>query len=350
MEGPKFGIVFDGYFLRSRRVRSREEAIADLMRIRGVGEKMAEKLYKKGFRSPLDVSKAAGGVPTGVRLCARYVDDLEKEISLDTARAFVAWLEVELLRASTKSPLLKTIRDVLIVGAHRRGSSSTHDIDILIVSGKPLPADEKAAPPADEKAAPPAEKTLADVKPSPFDSLIASPFDSLIASPPVEKSASLADVAASPFDTLVGGGRADTPSDAISAVLADNPSFRGEVSRGDWQYDLLWQIGKTVRMVEMYLAPINERGAALLHTTGPLELNILLRRRAAKMGLSLSQHGLFRVASDKKKGESPPVELIHAATERGIFEALGLKFIPADERDDEKALHDVVHTPLPVLD
>ena len=70
----------------------------------------------------------------------------------------------------------------------------------------------------------------------------------------------------------------------------------------------------------------NEYGSALLHFTGSREHNILLRERAQKMGMKLSEHGLYKkercVASKK---------------EEDIYHSLKLQMIPPELRvgDDE---------------
>jgi len=62
-------------------------------------------------------------------------------------------------------------------------------------------------------------------------------------------------------------------------------------------------------------------GAALVHFTGSREHNILLRERAKRKKLKLSEHGLF-------KGK----ERLTSKTEKQIYTHLGLQFIPPELR------------------
>ncbi|MCR4313915.1 MAG: DNA polymerase/3'-5' exonuclease PolX [Candidatus Uhrbacteria bacterium] len=65
----------------------------------------------------------------------------------------------------------------------------------------------------------------------------------------------------------------------------------------------------------------DEYGAALVHFTGSREHNILLRERAIKKGMKLSEHGLFR-------GETR----VTSRTEEQVYKHLGLQFIPPEIR------------------
>jgi DNA polymerase (family 10) len=66
-------------------------------------------------------------------------------------------------------------------------------------------------------------------------------------------------------------------------------------------------------------------GAAMQYFTGSKEHNVAIRTRAVKMGLKLSEYGLFRVADNER---------IAGGTEEGIYEALGLKWIAPELREN----------------
>jgi DNA polymerase (family 10) len=71
--------------------------------------------------------------------------------------------------------------------------------------------------------------------------------------------------------------------------------------------------------------PRESFGAALQYFTGSKDHNVAIRMRAIKMGLKLSEYGLFRVADDlKMAGE----------TEEGVYQALGLPWIPPELREN----------------
>lgn len=123
-------------------------------------------------------------------------------------------------------------------------------------------------------------------------------------------------------------------SEAVESLWVTDERFLGTLVRGDWKFSFLWRIDRErITTVDARFCPASERGAALIHTTGPVEFNILLRKRAIKMGMSISEHGIF-------KG----TELIHSETEEGIFTALGIPFIPVKERDTDEGRYIVTRT------
>ena len=74
---------------------------------------------------------------------------------------------------------------------------------------------------------------------------------------------------------------------------------------------------------DLRVVPSNMFGSACHYFTGSKQHNIRLRRLAAEKGLKLNEYGLF-----KKK------ERIAGNTEKELFNALGLEFIPPELRED----------------
>ena len=79
-------------------------------------------------------------------------------------------------------------------------------------------------------------------------------------------------------------------------------------------------------------------GAALHYFTGSRDHNIHIRRRAQQRGYKLSEYGLFR---GKKR--------IAGSTEEGLFEALGLPWIPPELREDRGEIEAAERGALPRL-
>ena len=79
-------------------------------------------------------------------------------------------------------------------------------------------------------------------------------------------------------------------------------------------------------------------GAALHYFTGSRDHNIHIRRRAQERGYKLSEYGLFR--GNKR---------IAGATEEGLFEALGLPWIPPELREDRGEIEAAEQGTLPKL-
>ena len=78
--------------------------------------------------------------------------------------------------------------------------------------------------------------------------------------------------------------------------------------------------------VDLRALPKESYGAALQYFTGSKEHSIPLRARAQKMGLTLSEYSLSRV--DTK-------EIVARETEEQIYEALGLRWIPPELRENQ---------------
>src|SRR5581483_5667651 len=71
--------------------------------------------------------------------------------------------------------------------------------------------------------------------------------------------------------------------------------------------------------------PLESFGAAMQYFTGSKDHNVAIRTRAVRMGLKLSEYGLFRVEDDSK---------VAGTTEAGVYQALGLPWIPAELREN----------------
>ncbi len=82
--------------------------------------------------------------------------------------------------------------------------------------------------------------------------------------------------------------------------------------------------------VDLRVVPKDEYGFALLYFTGSKDHNIRLRQLANKMGYSLSEYGL-----ELLKGRRPkPLAKKKLLTEKDIYEAFGLSYIPPELRED----------------
>ena len=79
------------------------------------------------------------------------------------------------------------------------------------------------------------------------------------------------------------------------------------------------------RQVDLRIVAEDEWGAALQYFTGSKAHNIHLRKIAIDKGLKINEYGLFMVGSDKK---------IAGETEEGIYEKLGLTWMPPEMRED----------------
>jgi DNA polymerase (family 10) len=85
------------------------------------------------------------------------------------------------------------------------------------------------------------------------------------------------------------------------------------------------KVGHEGLQVDVRALPRESFGAALQYFTGSKDHNVALRVRAVKMGFKLSEYGLFRSDDDT---------LVCSETEEQIYEALGLRWIPPELREN----------------
>jgi DNA polymerase (family 10) len=115
----------------------KDEVIEELTRVRGIGKKVAETLYDRGIRSIDDLlregSPQASLVSEGVRLCAKYVDDLEEGMDQTVGELLWNYIDLLLLDPLPTSPIAKLIHSVIPVGSYRRRLGHMKDLDLLIV-------------------------------------------------------------------------------------------------------------------------------------------------------------------------------------------------------------------------
>lgn len=139
----------------------------------------------------------------------------------------------------------------------------------------------------------------------------------------VETSGDL-DILASSTDTTLTEAFVSFP--LVERVLANGGTKASVLLRGGFQADL--------RLV----APAG-RGAALQYFTGSKAHNIALRDRALTRGWKLNEYGLFDEADRSIAGE----------TEEGVYEALGLAFIPPELREHRGEIEAAEARHLPAL-
>ncbi|NNL86064.1 MAG: hypothetical protein HKP27_10445 [Myxococcales bacterium] len=83
--------------------------------------------------------------------------------------------------------------------------------------------------------------------------------------------------------------------------------------------------------VDLRVVAPESYGSALLYFTGRRAHVVALRRLALAQGLRLNEYGPFRGR-----------ERIAGETERGVYEALSLPYLPPEERESESALRDAL--------
>ncbi|MEO8077801.1 MAG: DNA polymerase/3'-5' exonuclease PolX [Acidobacteriota bacterium] len=94
------------------------------------------------------------------------------------------------------------------------------------------------------------------------------------------------------------------------------------LGRGDTKSSILLRGGF---QADLRLVPSESLGAAQQYFTGSKAHNIALRDRAIQRGLKLNEYGLFRVDDEVR---------VAGENEAGIYEALGLAYVPPELREN----------------
>ena len=100
------------------------------------------------------------------------------------------------------------------------------------------------------------------------------------------------------------------------------------------------KVGREGLQVDVRALPRESFGAALQYFTGSKDHNVAVRTRAVKMGFKLSEYGLYRSADDTK---------VAGETEAGVYEALGLRWIPPELRENLGEIERAAENRLPEL-
>ncbi len=121
----------------------------------------------------------------------------------------------------------------------------------------------------------------------------------------------------------------------ITGFFSELPQVREVVSCGETMTSVLLDSG--IR-ADLRVVKPREYPYALHHFTGSKEHNTALRRLAKEKGLKINEYGLF-------SGE----ELIPCHTEKELYAALGLNYIPPELRENTGEIEAAQHGPLPEL-
>jgi DNA polymerase (family X) len=113
----------------------------------------------------------------------------------------------------------------------------------------------------------------------------------------------------------------------VERVLGHGATKSSVLLRGGYQADLR-------------LVAAESRGAAMQYFTGSKAHNIVLRDRAIQLGFKLNEYGLFRTDDDAR---------VAGETEDAIYEALGLKWIEPELRENRGEIDAAAAARLPRL-
>lgn len=140
------------------------------------------------------------------------------------------------------------------------------------------------------------------------------------------------------------------PNDVMDHFAA-YPRVAKILAKGETRSTIYLQSGL---QVDLRVMPAKSFGAALLYFTGSKEHNIRLRARAEKMGLRISEYGVFkkpkRASKSKARKEDPWAGTwIAGNTERDVYAAVDVPSIPPELREDRGEIDAALAGKLPKL-
>jgi DNA polymerase (family 10) len=134
------------------------------------------------------------------------------------------------------------------------------------------------------------------------------------------------------IDLLAAGAPA-----SLMEAFTGFPWVERVLGHGSTRSSILLERGQ---QADLRLVPLDSRGAALQYFTGSKAHNIALRDRALTRGLKLNEYGLFEADTDRR---------LAGETEEGIYEALGLDWIPPELREHRGEIEAAAEGRLPRL-
>lgn len=129
------------------------------------------------------------------------------------------------------------------------------------------------------------------------------------------------------IDILAAANDPKTATEALTSL----PDVEKVLLSGDTKTSVRLEQGV---QVDLRIVPESIFGAAMMYFTGSKEHNVMLRERAIERGLRLNEYGLFADDGEKEPPQNRGMTPVAAEREQDIYEALELKFLPPELREE----------------
>jgi len=116
----------------------------------------------------------------------------------------------------------------------------------------------------------------------------------------------------------------------VLTAFASLPQVERELLRGDTKCSI--EAGDGFQVDCRAVQP-DQFGAAMQYFIGSQAHNVRLRGRAIRLGLTLNEYGVFRIHGGER---------VAGETEDGVYAALGLRWIPPEQREDRGEIENSV--------
>ncbi|MDS0258086.1 DNA polymerase/3'-5' exonuclease PolX [Haloarcula sp. S1CR25-12] len=143
-------------------------------------------------------------------------------------------------------------------------------------------------------------------------------------------------------DVLVGSENGA----AVVEAFTDWPEVEGVIEAGETKASV--RAGGL--RVDLRVVVPEEFGAALQYFTGSKDHNVVVRNRAIERDLKVNEYGVFDVSAvDDGEDHQRAGERIAGETEEGVYEALGMAWVPPELRENRGEVGAAVDGDLPEL-
>jgi DNA polymerase (family 10) len=140
----------------------------------------------------------------------------------------------------------------------------------------------------------------------------------------------------------------------IMDAFATMPEVAEILARGETKTTVIMKNGI---QSDLRVVPRASFGAALQYFTGSKEHNVAMRTIAVKRGLKVSEYGVFKVAPSEpgreqapsERGHNPKDESVAGETEEDVYEAIGLRWMPPEMRENRGEIDAAKNGTLPKL-
>ncbi|MCH2144402.1 MAG: DNA polymerase/3'-5' exonuclease PolX [Phycisphaerales bacterium] len=124
---------------------------------------------------------------------------------------------------------------------------------------------------------------------------------------------------------------ASTTPESPTAALTKMPGVEKVLLSGETKTSVRLESGV---QVDLRIVPESTFGAALLYFTGSKEHNVMLREIAIAKSMRLNEYGLFPDDGAEEPPQKRGIEPVASASEQDIYDALDIRFLPPELRED----------------
>lgn len=122
------------------------------------------------------------------------------------------------------------------------------------------------------------------------------------------------------------------PAAIMGSFVKKTPGLMAVIAHGPTKSSIKIKPGINI---DLRVVPAESYGAALNYFTGSKDHNVVIRKRANDLGLTLNEYGLFKIkAGSTKKGAEQEGARVASRTEEDIYRALKMAYVEPELREN----------------